>query len=287
MDGYSLANKLKLDFNLNADISEVVFVKGSIKKYNEVTANSVFGEKGCLLYVVDILIYNVHFALKILTFAYENSSEILKLEIEVPDKNLEKEIAACRNFQQRHRNLNGTFLMLIQFAKLVETRRLIFHIVVSKEPKASLSAHEDGGFMIKYMDNSSNVMIHINWRIAWSMKDSLIVDMIEVYYNNFMAPNGNDIKENLTRLTHPCLDFHTKLKLWKLLMFDLRKYACSTIQAVITIRETQTVSEADSVLVISDNEEAGSSNLPDVVRSKRRRIEARPCPSSVVYVVPD
>lgn len=109
----------------------------------------------------------------------------MKLDIDLPNKNIEKEIAACRNFLQRHRNLNATFSTLIQFAKFVETRRLISAIVISKEPKVVLSRHEDGGVTIKYLDNLSNVLICIYWRIAWSLKDSVVVDVIEVYYNNF------------------------------------------------------------------------------------------------------
>lgn len=70
MDGHPLANKLKLDFNINVDLSDVVFVKSNIRKYNENTTNNVFGEKLCLLYAIEFSIYNVPFSLKILAFAY-------------------------------------------------------------------------------------------------------------------------------------------------------------------------------------------------------------------------
>ena len=101
-----------------------------------------------------------------------------------------------------------------------------------------------------------------------------------------VLPNGNDIKLRLTNITHPTLDFHTKLKLWKLLMTDLRKNTKSTIQAVITI--TEPVSEADSVLVISDNEEDNNNTDPSQVSTnKRRKMEPQVCSSSVIYVVPD
>lgn len=70
MDEHPLATKLKLDFNINVDLSDVIFVKGNIRKYNETTTNNVFGEKLCLLYAVEFLIYNVPFSLKILAFAY-------------------------------------------------------------------------------------------------------------------------------------------------------------------------------------------------------------------------
>lgn len=70
MDAHPLANKLKLDFNVNVDLSDVVFIKGNIRKYNETSASNVFGEKLCLVYTIDFLIYNVPFSLKILAFAY-------------------------------------------------------------------------------------------------------------------------------------------------------------------------------------------------------------------------
>ncbi|KAJ8936632.1 hypothetical protein NQ314_012248 [Rhamnusium bicolor] len=279
--------KLKLDFNINVDLTDIVFTNGNINKYNE-NSNNVFGEKLCLIYTFDFTIYNVQFSMKILAFAYEKSSEILKLDIDLGNKHIEKEIAACRNFLQRHRNLNATFSTLIQFAKFVETRRLISAIVIAKEPKVVFSKYEDGGLVVKYLDNLSNVLIGICWSINWNLKESMVVDVIEVYYNNFVLPNANDIKYRLTSLTHPTLDFHTKLKLWKLLMNDLRKNTKSTIQAVITITEPKPVSEADSVLVISDNDEDNNNtSSSQISKNKRRKMETEVCSSSVIYVVPD
>ncbi|KAJ8963455.1 hypothetical protein NQ318_018937 [Aromia moschata] len=280
-------NKFKSDFNINVDLSDVVFTKGDIRKYNDNT-NNVFGEKLCLVYTTEFTIYNVQFSMKVLTFTYEKSYEILKLDINLNNPYIEKEMAACRNFLQRHRNLNATFVTLIQFAKFVEMRRLLSAVVLDKEPKIVLSKKEEGGLNVKYLDNLSKVLIDIHWRIDWSLKESMVVDVIEVYYNNFVLPNGNDIKQKLTSLTHPSLDFHTKLKLWKLLVDDLRKNTRNTVKAVITITEAQRLSEADSVLVISDNEdENGKSDVSDLSKNKRRRIEPQVCSSSVVYVVPD
>ncbi|KAJ8973912.1 hypothetical protein NQ317_000457 [Molorchus minor] len=215
-------DKLKLDFNISADLSDVVFTKGDIKKYNE-NVSDVFGEKLCLVYTTEFKIYNVHFSIKMLSFIYAKSNEILKLDINLNDPHLEKEMAACRNFLQRHRNLNATFATLTQFAKFNEMRRLVGAIVLCKEPKFVLSKKPDGGVNIKYLDNLSKVLIDIHWTIDWNLKDSSVVDIIEVYYNNFDLPNASDIREKLTRLTHPSLDFHPKLKLWKLLLDDLRK----------------------------------------------------------------
>ena len=109
----------------------------------------------------------------------------MKLDIDLSNKHIEKEAAVIRNFLQRHRNLNAAFTTLIQLAKFIETRRLICAIVIAKESKVVLCKHADGGIVIKYLDNLSNVLIGIYWKIDWCMKESTVVDVIEVYYNNF------------------------------------------------------------------------------------------------------
>ena len=61
--------KLKLDFDVNVDLTDILFTNGNIRKYNENSKNA-FGEKLCLIYTFDFTIYNVQFSMKILAFAY-------------------------------------------------------------------------------------------------------------------------------------------------------------------------------------------------------------------------
>lgn len=99
---------------------------------------------------------------------------------------MEKEITVCRNFLQRHRNLNSTFLTLKKVSRFFEARRLITEIVLKKEPRVSLQrSDEDGTLGIKYANDSPNIFIAIGWKIEWDLKNCDIVDVVEVVYNNF------------------------------------------------------------------------------------------------------
>nr|CAH7767579.1 unnamed protein product [Callosobruchus chinensis] len=224
--------------------------KCNIKKYSDINEN-VFGEKHFLLYTCDISIYNVSFLIKILSFNYVKKNEILKLDIEVPDKQVEKEVARTRNYLKRYRNLNETLRLLIQTSKFLETRRLITEILFSKESCISLSRLDDGALSIQYSEEIDEVSIKIivGWRIDRDLNSNAVIDVIEVYYNNFNLPNAPVIKDILTSLTHPSLGFHEKLKLWKSLIGNLQDKQARRMSS----SALQSTQDPDNVILISDS----------------------------------
>nr|CAI5837714.1 unnamed protein product [Callosobruchus analis] len=247
MDHKVFLEKLKANFGVTTNLRDVVLKNCSIKKYSDINEN-VFGEKLFLLYTCDIAIYNVSFLIKILSFNYVRKSEILKLDIEVPDKHVETEVARTRNYLKRYRNLNETIRLLIQTSKFLETRRLVTEILFNKEPCITLSRLEDGALCIQYLEeiNDLPIKIIVGWRIDRDLNSNAIIDVIEVYYNNFNLPNAPVIKSILTSLTHPNLDFHEKLKLWKSLIMNLRdkQTRSSALQSTL---------DPDNVILISDS----------------------------------
>ncbi|CAH0551378.1 unnamed protein product [Brassicogethes aeneus] len=279
-------NKLKEDFNINVSLTDVVFTKTRIELYNNnENKHSSFGEKLCLLYLADFTIYNIQFSIKILTFNYDNSNEVLKLDITIPDKWLEKEMASCRNFLQRNRNLNLTFNVLTEFAKFLEARRLICEVVFTKEPRVNITRDEQGGIKVKCLDILSNMYFGTYWRIEWNLKNFSVIDMIEFYYTNF--DNRGGIKEKMEKLTHPSLDFHNKLKVWKALMSEIQKYTKEKLMVLRSVMIRKNPS--DDVLIISDTEDEEVTSSSG--HWKKRRIDngesSSTSNSNVVYTIPD
>ncbi|CAH2010439.1 unnamed protein product [Acanthoscelides obtectus] len=228
----------------------------------------------------------------------EKRNEILKLDIEVPDKEVEKEIARTRNYLKRYRNLNEAIRLLIQTSKFLETRRLITDILFNKEPCITLSRLDDGGLCVQYLKETDSlcVKILVGWRIDRDMNTNTIIDVIEVFYNNFNLPNASVIKNILTSLTHPTLDFHKKLKLWKLLIGCLqgKQTSLARTQSRRVVRST---SDADNIIVISDststvtdNEQASSIKEANVICTSGIEVQTIDLDSSEadgVIVIPD
>ncbi|VEN35921.1 unnamed protein product [Callosobruchus maculatus] len=269
MDHTAFLEKLKANFDITTNLRDVLFKECSIKKYSDINEN-VFGEKLFLLYTCDISIYNVSFLIKILSFNYVKKNEILKLDIEVPDKQVEKEVARTRNYLKRYRNLNETLRLLIQTSKFLETRRLVTEILFSKEPWISLSRLDDGALCIQYLEETDDLSIKIivGWRIDRDLKSNAVIDVIEVYYNNFNLPNAPVIKDILTSLTHPSLDFHEKLKLWKSLIVNLQDKRTRRMPS----SSLQITSDTDNVILISDSTvtndaQARSTQVDSVINS--------------------
>ncbi|KAG5872460.1 hypothetical protein JTB14_024041 [Gonioctena quinquepunctata] len=283
------AEKLKQDFDITENLSDIKFTRFITTPYQNDTKKAVFGEKQSILYSAEFTTFNIDYSLRIFCFAYEKFHEILKLDISLCDKMVEKEIVPCRNFLQRQRKLNTTFRALIEFSKFFEARRLITDIVLSKEAKLILTTDEEGSLLIQYSSDLAKIIqIQIRWKIEWNIKECLFSDVIEVYYKDFDLPTTSAVKEKLEMLTHPSLDFHTKLKLWRLLMDHLHK---SEEYVIRTLAQSSCDSrfEAENILVISDSDEDTNQADSDTFTSskKKRRVDNRcSCDSSVV-IVPD
>lgn len=254
-------NTLKKDLGIVEDLSDIRFLQIHKENYKtEVNENS-FGEKLATLYIIRFSIFNFVYCMKLLVFIYESSCEILKLDLKLQDEVLQKEMEVCRNFLQRSRNINSTFLNLKKFSRFCEARRLIINIVLKKEPRISLYRNDEDALCIKYTCDSPNIMIEICWKIGWDLKNCDILDTIEVYYNNFELPNAQFIQEELEALTHPSLEFNIKLKLWKQLISDLSEHT----RPVIVI-DNEPNDQSDNVLVISDSDE-DRSEIVDITNS--------------------
>ncbi|XP_049819255.1 uncharacterized protein LOC109609342 [Aethina tumida] len=277
-------NKLKQDFNINVNLSDVIFTKTNIDLYNNNENRSTsFGEKLCLLYIADCTVFNMQFSMKILTFNYDKSNEVLKLDINIHDKWIEKELASCRNFLQRNRNLNLTFSILTEFAKYIEARRLICDVVFMKEPRVTLTKDEQGGLKIKCLDMFSKIYFATYWRIEWNLKDYSIKDFIEFYYTNF--DNPSTIKTIMENIIQPSQEFQTKLKLWKSFMDAVR---ASTKDGIAVVRPDTIHKRSNDtdVLVISDTEDDFVSSTSGA--NKRRKLnDSVCCSTSVIYTIPD
>lgn len=75
-------NKLKQDFNINVNLSDVIFTKTNIDLYNNNENRSTsFGEKLCLLYIADCTVFNMQFSMKILTFNYVSINTLFNIII--------------------------------------------------------------------------------------------------------------------------------------------------------------------------------------------------------------
>ncbi|XP_028131998.1 uncharacterized protein LOC114327528 [Diabrotica virgifera virgifera] len=260
-------DKLKKDFGVTEDLSEIQFIQIVKENYKNAVQENAFGEKLCTLYTIHFRIYNLEYSMKILVFIYETSCEVLKLDLRLQEPDAELEITQCKNFLQRHRNLNATFVALKKFSRFYESRRLIKNIVLKKEPRITFHKNDEGAMCIKYNCVSPDIYIEICWKIEWTLKDCDISDMIEVYYNNFNLPNSEFIKQQLEVLTHNALDFHIKLRLWKQLLSDLSKHT-RYLQATVIISDEPS-DQAENILVISDSED--DRNQTEEMRHKRKR----------------
>ncbi|CAG9863841.1 unnamed protein product [Phyllotreta striolata] len=269
--------QLKKDFTIFEDLSEVKFTLIKKENYKNQDHYNAFGEKLCTVYKLNFNVFNVFYCMKLLVFFYDNSCEILKLELQVQDADIEKEIIVCRNRLQRHRNVNFTFLMLKKVSRFIETRRLISEIIFKKEPRVNFQKSTDGTLEIKYKNDSPDIFISFGWKIEWDIKNCDVVDVIEVYYNNFEIPNMNYIKELLVSLTHPTLEFSVKLKFWRQLFESLGEYD-NRLQPPVVISDNE---QEDNVLVISDSEDDRDRNEERFHKRKRRKLQHIPNPQVI------
>ncbi|KAJ3638414.1 hypothetical protein MTP99_001780 [Tenebrio molitor] len=226
MSADTAIEEFKKTFHINTDVSDVNFRKLNVEPYNSLEQNHQFGEKICLLYQIELIVFNIEIHLRILSFKYEDHVEVLKLEIKVLNDLLAREIAACKNFLQRKRVMNLTFEVLIKFAQLFEMRRLICQTVFRKQTNVT-TITDDTGIIVKCCSDDRKVKyLELNWTISWNVEQYEVSDFIEFYFNYSVLKqdDADKIKQKLSILVEPTFDFHPKLKLWKLLMEDL--YGC-------------------------------------------------------------
>ncbi|XP_060524133.1 uncharacterized protein LOC132700666 [Cylas formicarius] len=264
-------NKLKETFSVNTDLSALtdLCVKQS-EYYNDCKPDlqRSFGEKNSLLYTVKFSTYNTEFCLKLLTFQYENSYEILKVDIEPENERYRKELEYCCNSLKRRRNLNLLFKTLIEFSKALESRRLIVEIILARSRYVNMEENVDGGVIIMYRDLKLNIRLGIFWSVVCH-SDFEINDVIEVYYNNIELPNLEDIKKTLVSLTHPQLNFREKYHTWKYL---LSQVCSNTKEPIKTARSHRSRNKPEKSAHVSDSDVeivevvAGSSHI--VVQDK-------------------
>ncbi|RZC33363.1 hypothetical protein BDFB_005035 [Asbolus verrucosus] len=248
-----LLENFKRHFNVNADIGDIKFKKFNVEPYHPLEQDRQFGEKKCLLYHSDFVAFNVEISLKILSFTYESHAEVLKLEINVHNELLSREMAPCKNFLQRKRNMNLVFEVLIKYAKFFEMRRIICRTVLQKQANV-ITVADDKGVVVKFFNEDFSARyLEFTWTITWNVDNYEVSDFIEFYCNYLVLKrqSGDKIKEKLEMLVRPDVDFHSKFKLWRLLVQDL--YGCeSSLQKP---RVTTPVSDVMEILD-SDSDES-------------------------------
>jgi serine phosphatase RsbU (regulator of sigma subunit) len=170
MSADTAIEEFKKTFHINTDVSDVNFRKLNVEPYNSLEQNHQFGEKICLLYQIELIVFNIEIHLRILSFKYEDHVEVLKLEIKVLNDLLAREIAACKNFLQRKRVMNLTFEVLIKFAQLFEMRRLICQTVFRKQTNVT-TITDDTGIIVKCCSDDRKVKyLELNWTISWNVE---------------------------------------------------------------------------------------------------------------------
>jgi hypothetical protein len=199
MSADTAIEEFKKTFHINTDVSDVNFRKLNVEPYNSLEQNHQFGEKICLLYQIELIVFNIEIHLRILSFKYvrlcnvfklfcnisfqEDHVEVLKLEIKVLNDLLAREIAACKNFLQRKRVMNLTFEVLIKFAQLFEMRRLICQTVFRKQTNVT-TITDDTGIIVKCCSDDRKVKyLELNWTISWNVEQYEVSDFIEFYFN--------------------------------------------------------------------------------------------------------
>lgn len=199
MSADTAIEEFKKTFHINTDVSDVNFRKLNVEPYNSLEQNHQFGEKICLLYQIELIVFNIEIHLRILSFKYvrlcnvfklfcnisfqEDHVEVLKLEIKVLNDLLAREIAACKNFLQRKRVMNLTFEVLIKFAQLFEMRRLICQTVFRKQTNLT-TITDDTGIIVKCCSDDRKVKyLELNWTISWNVEQYEVSDFIEFYFN--------------------------------------------------------------------------------------------------------
>ncbi|XP_023028147.2 uncharacterized protein [Leptinotarsa decemlineata] len=277
-------DKLKEDFDIQENLTPLIFTRFSKTPYPNKNKEAAFGEKLCILYRIEFMVYHIRYSLKILAFAYEKSHEILKLDTRLPDDvHLEKELATFRNFLRRYRNLNATFRLLIRFSELFESRRLITDTVLTKQDKVTLKTNDEGCLFIVYSSVENGILIRFSWKIEWNIKERHFMDVIDVAYNDFILglPNARYIEKEMTVLTHHSLDFGIKLKIWRLLMIDLRN-AEEWLEQKRTRCKKSLNTNGESVLVISDSEDEIEMIPTNEIRGQKQQPRTRESP--VIYL---
>ncbi|XP_044265593.1 uncharacterized protein LOC123011933 [Tribolium madens] len=238
----------KTTFSINTNTSDIKFLRFQEEPYNTVEQKHEFGEKICVVHTVSLSIFNIEVNLRLLYFKYDDHVEVLKLEINIPNNTFSSEIASCKNFLQRKRNMNLTFEVLIKFAKLFEMRRLICWTVFKKYPLIEVTENETGIAVKCFTANFNRNLLDFNWTINWIVEEYEVSDFIEFYLNNSVLSKSRrgKIKEKLEVIVQPNIDFHTKLKMWKSVMQNLYS---SPSTPTIDILEIS--SDEDSVIEIN------------------------------------
>ncbi|KAH1015429.1 uncharacterized protein LOC109545114 [Dendroctonus ponderosae] len=229
----------KFDVDLEKVQSEVVVLNVGIIDYEEKSAPSVFGEKKAISYLLSFVIYNIEFRAKLMTFEYSTRSELLKLDLACETLNVQKELKYCCNSLQRRRNLNLMFVSLIKFSRYLESRRLICDVIFKKSANIETEENKDGGKIIIYSNNTKCLKLAVFWNVECNSQYE-VVDKVEAYYKVEELSNRDDIRNTLTQLTEPFLEFNQKYHLWKNLLKLLSKdssivhvdCACPSLESV-------------------------------------------------------
>ncbi|KYB26298.1 uncharacterized protein LOC103313636 [Tribolium castaneum] len=239
----------KSTFSINTNTSDIKFLRVQEEPYNTLEQKHEFGEKVCVLHTVSLSIFNIEVNLRILCFKYDDHVEVLKLEINVPNDSFSREVAPCKNFLQRKRNMNLTFELLIKFAKLFEMRRLICWTVFKKYPLIIVTENEAGIAVKCYTANFNRNLLDFNWTINWIVEECEVSDFIEFYLNNSVLSKRRrgKVREKLEVIVQPHIDFHTKLKLWKSVLENLYSRPSAPTTDILEISSD----EDDSVIEIS------------------------------------